>query len=222
MAEDRQRTNILKHYEKKTLAYLVRQIPSRIPSDALTVIGLMGGVIVAVSFVLAAYVSKYFLILGVLGFFINWLGDSLDGRLAYYRNKPRKWYGFSLDFCTDWITIVFIGAGYIVYVENHWELWGFVFVILYGWLMMIALLRYKIADVYTIDSGLFGPTEARVVISFILVFEVLVQGSIVYSAIVVCVILFIFNVADFVKLLRTADRKDKNEQAKKITEHSNV
>jgi phosphatidylglycerophosphate synthase len=216
ITQDRQRTNILKGYEQKTLAFLVQQVPSWISSDALTVIGLMGSVVVAVSFVLAAYASKYFLLLGIMGFFINWLGDSLDGRLAYYRNKPRKWYGFSLDYCTDWIAIVFIGVGYIVYVGNHWELWGFVFVILYGWSMMIALLRYKITNVYTIDSGILGPTEVRIVISLILAFEVAVEGSIAYSTIVACAILYIFNVFDFIKLLKIADRKDKEEQTKKV------
>ena len=216
ITQDRQRTNILRGYEQKTLAYLVQRVHSWINSDALTVIGLMGSVIVTVSFVLAAYTSKYFLLLGIMGFFINWLGDSLDGRLAYFRNKPRKWYGFSLDYCTDWIAIVFIGAGYIVYVGNPWELWGFVFVILYGWSMMIALLRYKITNVYTIDSGLLGPTEVRIVISFILAFEVAVEGSIVYSTIVACAILYIFNVFDFIKLLKIADRKDNEEQTKKV------
>ncbi|MDR3132878.1 MAG: CDP-alcohol phosphatidyltransferase [Prevotellaceae bacterium] len=218
ITQDRQRTNILKGYEQKALAYLVQRIPSWVSSDALTIIGLLGSVIVGASFMLAAYADKYFLLMGVLGFFINWLGDSLDGRLAYYRNKPRKWYGFSLDYCTDWISNVFIGVGYIVYVSNHWELWGFVFVILYGWSMMIALLRYKITNVYTIDSGVLGPTEVRIIISFILALEVVVQGSIVYSTVTACAILFLFNVADFIKLLKTADRKDKEEQTQKTTD----
>jgi phosphatidylglycerophosphate synthase len=222
ITQDRQRTNILKGYEQKTLAYLVQRVPSWINSDTLTAIGLMGSVIVATSFMLAAYINNWLLLLGILGFVINWLGDSLDGRLAYYRNKPRKWYGFSLDYCTDWIAIVFIGVGYIVYVGNHWELWGFVFVILYGWSMMIALLRYKITNVYTIDSGLLGPTEVRIILSFILALEVMVKGSIIYSTIAACAILFIVNVADFVKLLKTADRKDKEEQTAKATGHTHV
>lgn len=222
ITQDRQRTNILKGYEQKALAYLVQRVPPWINSDALTVIGLMGSVVVAVSFVLAAYVCTYFLLLGIAGFLINWLGDSLDGRLAYYRNKPRKWYGFSLDYCTDWIAIVFIGVGYIVYVGNHWELWGFVFVILYGWSMMIALLRYKITNVYTIDSGLLGPTEVRIVISSIIALEVAVKGSIAYSTIVACAILFLFNIVDFIKLLKIADRKDKEEQTKKAAGNTHV
>ena len=216
ITRDRQRTNLLRRYEQPALAFLVRHIPSWMSSDMLTAIGLSGGLIIAAGFAMAAYLHRSFLLLCIVGFFIHWLGDSLDGRLAYYRNKPRKWYGFSLDVCVDWITTVFIGAGYIIYAKSHWELWGFIFVILYGWSMMMALLRYKITDIYTIDSGLFGPTEVRVVISLMLLLEVLVQGSIAYSSIAACAILFVFNVADFVKLLKTADRKDKHEQANKI------
>jgi hypothetical protein len=215
ITKDRLRTNILKTHEQKALAYLVQRVPSWVSSDALTLLGLIGSVGIAASFVLAVYVNRYFLLLGIVGFGINWLGDSLDGRLAYYRNKPRKWYGFSLDYCTDWIAIVFIGAGYIVYVGNRWELWGFIFVVLYGWSMMIALLRYKITQLYTIDSGLLGPTEVRIIISSILALEVAVEGSIMYSTMVACLILFLFNVTDFIKLLKTADRKDKDEQSEK-------
>jgi hypothetical protein len=228
ITQDRQRTNILRKHEQKTLAYLVQRVPSWISSDGLTAIGLAGSILVTASFTLAAYASRYLLLLGILGFAINWLGDSLDGRLAYYRNKPRKWYGFSLDYCTDWIAIVFIGAGYIIYVGSDWELWGFIFVVLYGWSMMIALLRYKITDVYTIDSGLFGPTEVRIAISLVLALEVLVKGSILYSAVAVCVLLTAANVSDFIKLLKIADRKDREnrenreEQVKKASGNTHV
>ncbi|MDR1897502.1 MAG: CDP-alcohol phosphatidyltransferase [Prevotellaceae bacterium] len=222
ITKDRHRTNILRGYEQQTLARLVQCIPSWLSSDALTVIGLMGSVIIAASFVLAVYVDRNLLLFGIFGFCVNWFGDSLDGRLAYYRNKPRKWYGFSLDYCTDWLSIVFIGLGYIVYVGNHWELWGFIFVVLYGWSMMIALLRYKITGTYIIDSGLLGPTEVRIIISLILALEVVVKGSIMYSTIVACVVLFIFNVIDFVKLLKTANLKDTAEKSTKANEETHA
>jgi phosphatidylglycerophosphate synthase len=67
----------------------------------LTFIGVSGSLIVLSGFILAVYVHKNYLLLGVPGFVINWFGDSLDGRLAYFRKKPRKWYGFTLDLVTD-------------------------------------------------------------------------------------------------------------------------
>ena len=213
ITKDRDRTNMLKKYEQELIAYLVQRIPSWISSDMLTAIGLAGSFITAGGFILAGYFQRIWLLLGVLGFLINWFGDSLDGRLAYYRNKPRKWYGFSLDFVVDWLTNILIGCGYIIYV-GRWELLGFGFVVLYGWAMMMALLRYKIVNQYTIDSGILGPTEARLLLSSFLILEVFMPGSLVYSCALACVILLIVNVKDFMALLKMADRKDKEEQGR--------
>ena len=98
----RKRTNILKDAEFKLIEYLCRIMPSWVNPDLLTGTGLFGSVITAVGLVLAIG-NPYWLILSVLGFVINWFGDSLDGRLAYYRNIPRKWYGWALDLNVDWI-----------------------------------------------------------------------------------------------------------------------
>ena len=216
ITKDRERTNLLKKYEQQFLVYLVQRIPSWMSSNMLTGIGFAGSFITTGSFVLASYCQREWLLMGILGFFLNWFGDSLDGRLAYYRNRPRKWYGFSLDFIVDWLTNILIGCGYIIYVGGqHGELVGFGFVVLYGWAMMIALLRYKLTNQYTIDSGIFGPTEVRIVLSLALIFEVVFKDSIIYSGLVACLILFIVNIKDFRKLLKTADQCDKEDQAAK-------
>jgi phosphatidylglycerophosphate synthase len=208
---DRARTNLLRKYEQEAIAYLVQHMPRFITSNILTGIGFFGNIIVAASFILAAYFSKTFLLLGLLGFIISWFGDSLDGRLAYFRNKPRKNYGFVLDITIDWISIIIIGYGYIIYAEGIWELFGFGFVVMYGWEMIIALMRYRITGMYSIDSGIFGPTEVRIGIGAIMVAEVLLPGSLKYSASVVVIILFFVNIGDTRKLLRVADEIDKKE-----------
>jgi len=214
ISKDRQRTNLFKKSEQKFIAFLVQRVPSWINSDTLTAVGLFGSLVTAAAFVLASYFNRYFLLLGILGFFINWFGDSLDGRLAYYRNCPRKWYGFSLDVTVDWLTNILIGFGYIVYVKEGWELVGFGFVVLYGWAMMTALLRYKITNQYTIDSGVLGPTEVRIIISLFLVLEAVVLDSIHYTGALACLILFIINIIDTNKLLRAADAFDIENRAK--------
>ncbi|MDR0385372.1 MAG: CDP-alcohol phosphatidyltransferase [Prevotellaceae bacterium] len=212
ITKDRERTNLLKKYEQNMLVFLVQRIPSWINSDILTAIGLAGSFITATSFILATYLHRSMLLIGILGFAINWFGDSLDGRLAYYRDKPRKWYGFSLDFTVDWLTNILIGLGYIVYVGGQWELLGFGFVVLYGWAMMTALLRYKITNKYTIDSGILSPTEVRVIISLFLILEIIWSGSIVYCGIFACAVLLIINIVDSLKLLKFADSRDKEEK----------
>jgi phosphatidylglycerophosphate synthase len=211
ISQDRTRTNLLRKYEQRALAFLVQRIPSWINSDMLTAIGFFGGIIVFVSFMLATYLNRNYLLLGVLGFTIIWFGDSLDGRVAYYRNKPRKLYGFALDITMDWISIILIGSGYIVYSEGIWELLGYGFVVMYGWEMIIALMRYKITGKYSIDSGIFGPTEVRILISAIMVIEVLLPGSIIYSVVLISVVLLFTNIADTRKLLLIADSMDKKK-----------
>ena len=209
--KDRARTNLLRKYEQEAIAYLVQHMPRFITSNILTGIGFFGNIIVAASFILAVYFSKTYLLLGLLGFIISWFGDSLDGRLAYFRNKPRKNYGFALDITIDWISIIIIGYGYIIYAEGIWELFGFGFVVMYGWEMIIALMRYRITGMYSIDSGIFGPTEVRIGIGASMVAEVLLPGSLKYSASVVVIILFFVNIGDTRNLLRVADEIDKKE-----------
>jgi len=211
ISHDRARTNFLKKHEQLALAWLVQRIPLWISSNLMTAIGLLGSIIVFGCFILARYINRYYLLLGVSGFIISWFGDSLDGRLAYYRNKPRKLYGFVLDITMDWISIILIGCGYIVYAEGVWELMGYVFVLMYGWEMIIALMRYKITGEYSIDAGKFGPTEARIIISAIMIAEVFLPGSLVYSVVAISILLFVINIVDTRKLLEISDEIDKKK-----------
>ncbi len=212
LSVDRERTNILKKYEQVALAKLVQLVPRWMTSNMLTALGLFGNIIVAASFVLAHYLHPNFLFLGILGFAINWIGDSLDGRLAYYRNKPRKWFGFSLDVIVDWVGIVFIGLGFTIYMESVWGILGFIFVALYGWEMIIALLRYKVTGKYLIDSNLFGPTELRFIISGMLILEVILPGSIIYLTLIAIALLLLDCYKETVGLLEMADVRDISEK----------
>lgn len=211
MFNDRKRTNLLKKQEQQAIAWLVQRIPESITSDILTGIGFFGNIIVSGSFILAAYYQRTYLILGLLGFAISWFGDSLDGRIAYYRNKARKNYGFALDITIDWISIFIIGFGYIIYAEGVWELFGYGFVVMYGWEMILALIRYRITGNYSIDSGILGPTEVRIIIGVIMITEVFLPGSLAYSAGVVVIVLFLVNIIDTWRLLQVGREFDKKE-----------
>jgi phosphatidylglycerophosphate synthase len=213
--KDRERTNILRTAEQAALYFLVNRTPGFITPNILTGIGMAGSVMVLLGFLLASYVNINYLLLGIVGLAVNWIGDSLDGRIAYFRNIPRKWYGFSLDIIMDWISVALIGAGYIVYSKDIFELFGFTLVVFYGWAMIIAQLRYKITDKYSIDSGVAGPTEIRIVIAFILLLEVLIPGSLDYCIIAICIALFIVNLIDTNKLLDLGDLRDQAEKSSK-------
>jgi len=209
---DRVRTNLLRKQEQMAIAWLVKRIPSFITSNILTAFGFFGYVIVSGSFILADYFSRAYLLLGLLGFAINWFGDSLDGRLAFYRNRSRKQYGFALDLTIDWLSIILVGFGYIIYSEGIGKFLGYGFVVLYGWEIIIALLRFKITGKYSIDSGIMGPTEVRIAIGSIMVTEVLLPGSLLYSSGLTVIALIVFNIIDTIKLLRDADEIDIKER----------
>ena len=212
ISQDRERTNILKKQEQTALTFLVQRIPAWMTSDILTAIGFSGSIIILSGFVLAAYFGEGYLLLGILGYIISWFGDSLDGRVAYYRKQPRKWYGFALDITVDWIGVILMGLGFMIYVSSTYKIIGVLFVVLYGWEILTAQLRYKITGKYSIDSGLLGATEVRIIISLILVSEVLLDGSIIYLSGIACVVLFIANILDTRKLLNAADIRDKEEK----------
>lgn len=218
ISQGRHRTNLLKKQEQKALAFLVCRVPACVTSDMLTAIGFLGGVITSLSFILALYVDRYLLLLGIFGFLVNWFGDSLDGRLAYYRNAPRKWYGFSLDITVDWVTTILIGFGFVIYAKGFAELLGLFFVVMYGWEMITTLLRYKITGKYSIDCGMIGPTEVRIIISIILMMEVFIQGSIIYFAMVACACIFISNLIETVKLLKAASMRDQKEKENSLVD----
>lgn len=215
ISKDRTRTNLFKKAEQNLLSYLVQKIPSWMTSNMLTGIGFCGSILVTASIIMAAYIDRHWMLLGILGFAINWFGDSLDGRVAYYRNKPRKWYGFCLDFSIDWITNIFIGTGFTFYVMGNWKIMIYLFITLYGWAMITALLRYKITNKYTIDSGLFGPTEVRIIISLILACEVFFPGTIHIIGPAACAGLLTANIIDMKKLLKMADALDIEEKKAK-------
>ena len=215
IAQDRDRTNILRSSEQKSIAYLVQRVPKWLTSDGLTAIGFFANIYIGVCFVLALYISDIFLLLSLPGFIINWYGDSLDGRLAYYRKIPRKWYGFSLDVTVDWVGLSMIGLGFFIYALPEWKWLGFVFVVLYGWEMITAQLRYNITGKYSIDSGILGPTELRIILMAIITAEYFFKGSVYYLVAFACTVLLVMNIIDTIKVLRLADTRDEREKKEK-------
>lgn len=221
ISQDRDRTNILRSGEQKLIAYLVQRVPKWLTSDGLTFVGLLGNLFVGLCFVLASYYNNsIFLLIGLPGFLINWYGDSLDGRLAYYRKTPRKWYGFSLDVTVDWVGLSMIGLGFFFYALPQWKWLGFIFVVLYGWEMLTAQLRYLVTGKYSIDSGIVGPTELRVVLIAIITGEYFFPGSIYYSVIVACAILVLTNFKDTRQVLKAGDERDAREKKEKAAKES--
>lgn len=102
--------------ERKALQWLAARTPSAVTPDHLTLLGLAGAFLVLVGFA-ASRVSPWFTSLAMLGLFLNWLGDSLDGTLARHRKIERPDFGYFLDHSCDLIsqTFIFVGLGFSPY-----------------------------------------------------------------------------------------------------------
>jgi len=209
-ADSRKRANLLKVCEARLIKFFCRIMPSWVNPDMLTTTGILGSVIIAIG-LSEATKHPYWLLLSVVGFGIQWFGDSLDGRLAYYRGIPRKWYGWALDINADWISACIIGIGFYIYFTD-WKIVAFLFVVAYGGSMILALLRYKIADKYVIDTHMVGPTELRIIISVFMLAEICFPTVLWKFALVGSVLLMVINFFDSLKIFRLGDLRDIRER----------
>jgi len=208
------RKNVLKEGEQRLIQYLCPKIPAWVTPDILTITGIGGSLVVMIGLIAALISTKYFLLVAILGFILHWFGDSLDGRLAYYRNIPRKWYGWALDINADWISICIIGMGFYIYFPFYKPL-AFLFVVAYGGSMILALMEYKINNKYIIDKAYLGPTELRILICIFLFIEIYVAHALLAFAGVGSVVLLILNFMHTKSVLVEGDKLDLREKSGK-------
>jgi len=207
---NRERSNILKEAEFKTIEFLCSKMPRWVTPDILTFTGVVGSLIVFLGLYLALQ-SKYCLLISILGLAVHWFGDSLDGRLAYYRNTPRKWYGWALDLNADWVSICIIGLGFYFYFPQY-KFLAFVFVIVYGGSMILSLIQYKINNQYIIDKASMGPTELRIIISIILLIEIFVPYTLIAFSAIASIGMLVLNAKESLHILNEGDFRDKVEK----------
>jgi len=147
--------------ERQVLQWLSAHMPAWVTPDHLTGLGLLGSVIIAISY---GYSGQYptLLWLAVFGFFLNWFGDSLDGTLARYRKIERPRYGFFIDHSVDAISavMIFFSLGYSPYLR-----FDIASLALVGYLLLIvftALSAYSASE-FKISYAYLGPTEIRLI-----------------------------------------------------------
>ena len=147
--------------ERPTLRWLATNMPVWVTPDICTLIGVLGALGVAVSYVLSNY-DRAFLWLASLGFIINWFGDSLDGTLARHRRIERPRFGFFVDHTTDAFsaTMIFLGLGVTPYISFNVACLA---LIAYLLLCVLVFLRTNVVGEFKISYSMLGPTEIRVV-----------------------------------------------------------
>src|SRR5688572_1265414 len=151
--------------ERPTLRWLAAHMPAWVMPDTCTIVGMVGSLVVAVSYILTAF-DRSFLWLASLGFVINWLGDSLDGTLARHRRIERPIYGFFVDHTIDAfsVSIIVLGLGLTPYVRFNVAC---LLLIAYLLLCVLVFVRTSAVGEFKISYGKLGPTEIRVFAIFL-------------------------------------------------------
>ena len=151
--------------ERPTLKWLAAHMPAWVTPDTCTIVGVLGSLGVAISYILSGY-DRNFLWLASLGFVVNWLGDSLDGTLARYRRIERPVYGFFVDHTIDAfsVSVIMLGLGLTPYVSFNVAC---LTLIAYLLLCVLVFVRTSAVGEFKISYGRLGPTEIRVFAIFL-------------------------------------------------------
>jgi archaetidylinositol phosphate synthase len=149
--------------EKKALLWLVRRTPLWINSDHLTVLGLVS-MLSAGAFYWAARWNKWTLWLVVLSLALNWLGDSLDGTLARFRNCQRPRYGYYVDHVIDLIgTAALLGGLACSGFMN--PLIAVALLSAFALVEAEVFLATHVQQIFRLSCFHIGPTELRIVLA---------------------------------------------------------
>ena len=147
-------------YEEKLLNVLVKWIPGWVSPDMLTGIALIAALLGYISYLLAAKEMSYlWLVNGCL--IIHWLADSLDGRIARYRNIGRPNYGYYVDHMLDSVSAVLFLGGLTTSAISESAAWIWMLALMLL-LMTHTFLKTSTLKVFEMSMQGVGPTEARI------------------------------------------------------------
>jgi archaetidylinositol phosphate synthase len=152
--------SLLGPLERPALKWLAANVPAWVSPDVCTVIGMMGALVIMISYALSM-IDRNFLWIASLGFVINWFGDSLDGTIARHRHIERPIFGFFIDHTTDAFNevMIFLGLGMTPYVSFTIACLA---LIAYLLLSVLVYVRTCAMGEFKISSNRMGPTEFRV------------------------------------------------------------
>lgn len=160
VAHQRLNCGMVANVERRALAWLAARTPATVTPDHLTIVGVVGAVLTMAGFV-AANMSPIFVVFVILGLFLNWLGDSLDGTLARYRGIERPQLGYFIDHSCDLIsqTLIFVGLGLSPYFT---VISGFCALSMYFLMSSYTYIKVLIVRTHQLSYGGVGATELRI------------------------------------------------------------
>lgn len=161
-APTRIQQNILARSERRLLNWICPRLPHLVTPDQLTALGFAGALLVAAGYMLS-WIEGEWLVLSLIGYVVNWFGDSLDGSLARWRRIERPSYGYFLDHSVDAVgTLLMIGAiGASPYMRLDVALMA---VIGYFLLSIHTFLAAKVVGEFRLSYMAGGPTELRLML----------------------------------------------------------
>ena len=166
--------NILAQSERRLLTWLCGRMPPWVTPDLLTTTGMVGAAMIFLGYAVSAEHPAW-LWLAILGYFVQWFGDSMDGSLARFRKIERPSYGYFIDHSCDGFATLLImaGMGLSPYVRFDIAL-----IALVGYLLMAihAFLLAKVVNQLRLSYVAFGPTELRLVLIAVTV-AMMILGS---------------------------------------------
>src|SRR5213596_2181946 len=158
----REMTFLLANLERPTLLWLAARVPRTIRSNHLTVLGILGAVGVGAAYALTNYDPRWLWVASAM-LVVNWLGDSLDGTLARFRNTQRPKYGYYLDHVVDAYSTMIIGLGLGLSPYVYLAL-ALGVVVVYLAMSINVYLESTVFGVFKISYGRIGPTEVRLLL----------------------------------------------------------
>jgi phosphatidylglycerophosphate synthase len=159
----RVQTSFLAAREKRALLWLAERTPAWINSDHLTALGFLGQIMAGVFYALSRW-NRYCLLAAIGCLAVNWLGDSLDGTLARFRQQQRPRYGFYVDHMIDSFGAVAMMGG--LALSGYMHPWIAIGLLLAFLVLSIQsyLAAYTMGE-FRLSFWSFGPTELRLLLA---------------------------------------------------------
>ena len=159
---DRIQQNVLAVGERRLLNWLCARMPGWVTPDRLTGFGTLGAVVIFFGYACSEW-SVHTLWFAILGYVMQWFGDSMDGSLARWRKIERPKFGYFIDHSVDGLVILLImgGIGWSPYVRMDVAL-----ITLAGYLLLSihAYLSARVLGELKLSYMFGGPTELRFVL----------------------------------------------------------
>jgi phosphatidylglycerophosphate synthase len=158
----RQLSGVLAKAESEALHWMARHTPARVNSDHLTLLGFFAMIGAGLCYSLSGKEGLYLHAVNAC-LVLNWVGDSLDGTLARYRNRLRPRYGFYVDHIIDTFGTLFLVGG-LAFSGYMSERVALLVLIAYYMLSINVYLTAYTLGTFKISFGAFSPTELRILL----------------------------------------------------------